>query len=47
MIKIEKKPQKSKQTIPQISDLIQKYGMNFHDAQHFMSNLAKKTQKST
>lgn len=45
MIKIDKKSKKSKDTPPQISDLIQKYGMNFHDVQHFMENLAKSAKK--
>lgn len=44
-MKIDKKPKKSKDATPQISDLIQKYGMNFHDVQRFMENLAKLARK--
>lgn len=45
MIKIEQKPPKSNPNIPQISDLIQKGGMNFIDAHDFITKLALNSQK--
>jgi len=44
-VKMNKKPKKIPDPTPKIQDLIQKYGMNFHDVQRFMENLAKQARK--
>lgn len=45
MSNLQKKPTKTPDSNPKIQDLIQKYGMNFHDVQRFMENLAKQSRK--